>query len=41
VAVHLLRKRYRTLLHDEIAQTLIDPAGVDEELRSLRAALRQ
>jgi DNA-directed RNA polymerase specialized sigma24 family protein len=41
VAVHRLRKRYRTMLHDEIAQTLIDPAGVDEELRSLRAALRQ
>ncbi len=41
VAVHRLRKRYRTLLHDEIAQTLVDPAGVDEELRSLRAALRR
>jgi DNA-directed RNA polymerase specialized sigma24 family protein len=39
VAVHRLRKRYRTLLQDEIAQTLCDPAGVDEELRSLRLAL--
>lgn len=39
VAVHRLRKRYRALLHDEIAQTLTDPAQVDEELRSLRGAL--
>gem|GEM_PF-4433204 len=35
------RPRHRTLLHDEIAQTLIEAAGVDEELRSLRAALRR
>jgi len=40
VAVHLLRKRYRELLRDEIAQTLSDPAGVDEEMRSLLEALR-
>ncbi|KAF0175240.1 MAG: DNA-directed RNA polymerase subunit sigma24 [Limisphaerales bacterium] len=39
VAVHRLRKRYRTLLRDEIAQTLADPAQVEEELRSLQAAL--
>lgn len=39
VAVHRLRKRYRDLLRDEIAQTLLDPAQADEELRSLRAAL--
>jgi RNA polymerase sigma factor (sigma-70 family) len=39
VAVHRLRKRYRQLLKDEIAQTLADPAGVEEELRSLQAAL--
>jgi RNA polymerase sigma-70 factor (ECF subfamily) len=39
VAVHRLRKRYRALLRDEIAQTLDDPAQVAEELRSLRAAL--
>jgi RNA polymerase sigma factor (sigma-70 family) len=39
VAVHRLRKRYRELLRDEIAQTLEDPAAADEELRSLRAAL--
>ena len=39
VAVHRLRKRYRELLRDEIAQTLADPAQVAEELRSLQAAL--
>jgi RNA polymerase sigma-70 factor (ECF subfamily) len=39
VAVHRLRKRYRGLLRDEIAQTLEDPAQVAEELRSLQAAL--
>jgi RNA polymerase sigma-70 factor (ECF subfamily) len=39
VAVHRLRKRYRELLRDEIAQTLCDPSLVAEELRSLQAAL--
>ena len=39
VAVHRLRKRYRELLRDEIAQTLDEPAQVAEELRSLQAAL--
>lgn len=39
VAVHRLRKRYRELLRDEIAQTLDDPAQVADELRSLQAAL--
>jgi RNA polymerase sigma-70 factor (ECF subfamily) len=39
VAVHRLRKRYRELLREEIAQTLVDPRAVDEELKSLRAAL--
>lgn len=39
VAVHRLRKRYRELLRDEIAQTLDDPSQVAEELRSLQAAL--
>lgn len=38
VAVHRLRKRYRQLLRDEIAQTLADPARVDEEMRSLFGA---
>jgi RNA polymerase sigma-70 factor (ECF subfamily) len=35
VAVHRLRKRYRQLLRDEIAQTLADSADVDEEMRAL------
>lgn len=39
VSVHRLRKRYRELLRDEIAQTLADPAHADEELRSLMAAM--
>jgi RNA polymerase sigma-70 factor (ECF subfamily) len=34
-AVHRLRQRYRQLLRDEIAQTLADPAQVEEELRAL------
>jgi RNA polymerase sigma factor (sigma-70 family) len=40
VAVHRLRKRYRELLREEIAQTLDNPADVAEELRSLLAALQ-
>ena len=39
VAVHRLRKRYRELLRDEIAQTLTDPSQADDELKSLQAAL--
>lgn len=39
VAVHRLRRRYRELLRDEIAQTVADPADVDEEIRDLFAAL--
>jgi RNA polymerase sigma-70 factor (ECF subfamily) len=35
VAVHRLRKRYRELLRDEIAQTLADPAQIDEEISAL------
>jgi RNA polymerase sigma-70 factor (ECF subfamily) len=38
VAVHRLRHRYRTLLREELAQTLSDPAQLDEELRALFAA---
>ena len=38
VAVHRLRKRYRALLREEIAQTLSDPAMVDEEMRALFGA---
>ncbi len=38
VAVHRLRKRYRQLLRDQIAQTLADPAQVEEEMRALFGA---
>jgi RNA polymerase sigma factor (sigma-70 family) len=38
VAVHRLRRRYRQLLRDEIAQTLADAADVDEEMRALFGA---
>ena len=39
VAVHRLRDRYRALIRAEIAQTVADPAEVDDELRQLFAAL--
>lgn len=39
VAVHRLRKRYRHLLTDEISRTLASPDAVEEEMRSLFAAL--
>ena len=35
VAVHRLRKRFRELLRQEIAQTLTDEADVEDELRYL------
>jgi RNA polymerase sigma-70 factor (ECF subfamily) len=38
VAVHRLRKRYRELLRNEVADTLADPAMVDEELAVLLGA---
>lgn len=38
VAVHRLRKRYRQLLTDEIAQTLSDNAKVEDEMKALFAA---
>lgn len=39
VAVHRLRKRYRHLLTAEISRTLATPDAVEEEMRSLFAAL--
>jgi len=39
VAVHRLRKRYRTLLRAEIAETMAAGEDVDEELRHLFAVL--
>lgn len=39
VAVHRLRQRYRALIRAEIAQTVANPAEVDDELRHLFATL--
>jgi RNA polymerase sigma-70 factor (ECF subfamily) len=39
VAVHRLRKRYRELLRDEIAQTVTSDDQIDEEIRALFTAL--
>jgi len=39
VAVHRLRRRYRKLLRDEIAQTVGDEGKIDEEMGCLFAAL--
>jgi RNA polymerase sigma-70 factor (ECF subfamily) len=41
VAVHRLRRRYRELLRAGIAETVADPADVDDEMRHLVAALRR
>lgn len=38
VAVHRLRRRYRDLLREEVAQTVQTSAELEEELRSLHAA---
>jgi RNA polymerase sigma-70 factor (ECF subfamily) len=35
VVVHRLRKRYRELIRDEIANTLDDPADLEDEMRCL------
>jgi RNA polymerase sigma factor (sigma-70 family) len=39
VAVLRLRGRYRALLREEIAETVADPADIDDEIRQLFAAL--
>ncbi len=39
VAVHRLRKRYRELLRQEVANIVADPEQTDDELRHLFAAL--
>lgn len=38
-AAHRMRRRYRELLRTEVAETLSDPNEVDDELRSLMAAV--
>ena len=39
VAVHRLRRRYRELLKEEIARTIVEPDTVEDELKDLLAAL--
>jgi RNA polymerase sigma-70 factor (ECF subfamily) len=39
VAIHRLRQQFRDLLRAEIAQTVEDPAHVEEEIRDLFVAL--
>jgi RNA polymerase sigma-70 factor (ECF subfamily) len=39
VAVHRLRRRYRAMLREEIAQTVADPTEIDDEIRQLFSAL--
>ncbi len=41
VAVHRLRRRYRELLREEIAQTLSDPSQAEAELQALLSALSE
>ena len=38
-AIHRLRGRYRDLLREEIARTVVSPADFDDEVRALRASL--
>lgn len=37
--VHRLRQRYRDLLRDEVAETVTDPAEIDDEIRHLCSVL--
>jgi RNA polymerase sigma-70 factor (ECF subfamily) len=39
VAVHRLRRRFRDLFREEIAQTVAEPADIDDEVRHLLRAL--
>jgi hypothetical protein len=41
VAVHRLRQRYRELVYAEIANTVADPADIEEEKRHLFAVLTE
>ena len=40
MAVHRLRKRFARVLRAEIAQTLDEPEGVEDEIRHLLSVLR-
>jgi DNA-directed RNA polymerase specialized sigma24 family protein len=37
VTVHRLRRRYRELLREQVAQTTSNPAELEDELRNLQA----
>lgn len=39
MAVHRLRSRFRELIRHEVAETLADPADLDEEMKALRLAV--
>lgn len=39
-AVHRLRKRFKTVLREEVAATLADPADIDDEIRAMFDALK-
>ncbi len=39
VTIHRMRRRYRDLLRTTIAETVSDPADVDDEIRHLVASL--
>jgi RNA polymerase sigma factor (sigma-70 family) len=39
--VHRMRKRYRSILREEVGRTVSDPANIDEEIRALCEALRE
>jgi RNA polymerase sigma-70 factor (ECF subfamily) len=41
VMVHRLRRRYRQLLHEQIAQTVAEPADIEDEIRHLIAAVSE
>ena len=41
VAIHRLRKHYREVLREEIAETVADPSQVDDEIRYLLKVLAQ
>ncbi len=40
-AVHRMRRRYRTLLREEIAETVAEPEEIDEEIRFLLKVLSE
>ena len=39
VAVHRLRKRFRDMLREEIAQTVASPGEIEDEIHHLKAAV--